>query len=394
MARRVSRTGRARGRDGAVTPATTVADRMRVAVDATAVPAKLTGAGVYAARMLEALALRGEVELEVFAAPESAESLAAPGLNLHAVRTAGLGRPARIAWTHLASGRAARAAGADLLHGVHYELPRHSRLPRVVTVHDLTLVTHPEWHEASKVRFFRWAMRRSVAVAERVLCVSATTARDLVTELGVDPERVDVTPLGTDLRPASEQAVAALRRRLGLHGPYLLGLGTLEPRKDLPSLIRAFAKLAGELPHRLVLAGLAGWGAGEVAAAVASSGVADRILLAGYVPEPDKAALFTGADVFAYPSRYEGFGLPVLEAMACGTPVVTTTGGSLPEVAGDAALLVNPGDADALAVAIGKLAGEAGERVGLVQRGMVRAAGFTWNRCAALTADAYRHAAQ
>src|SRR6266566_1385835 len=369
-------------------------DRLRVAVDATAVPARLTGAGIYAARMLEALALRGEVELEVFVAPGSAGSLAASGLRLHPVRTAGLGRPARIAWTQLASGRAARAAGADLLHGVHYELPRHARLPRVVTVHDLTLITHPEWHEASKVRFFGWAMRRSVASAERVLCVSATTARDLATQLGVEPGRVDVTPLGTDLRPASEQAVVALRRRLGLDGPYLLGLGTLEPRKDLPSLIRAFAKLAGELPHRLVLAGLAGWGAGEVAAAVASSGVADRIVLAGYVPEADKATLFTGADVFAYPSRYEGFGLPVLEAMACGTPVVTTTGGSLPEVAGDAALLVTPGDADALAVAIGKLAGEAGERVGLVQRGMVRAAGFTWNRCAALTADAYRRAAQ
>jgi glycosyltransferase involved in cell wall biosynthesis len=368
--------------------------RLRVAVDATAVPARLTGAGVYAARMLEALALRGEVDLEVFVAPASARSLAAPGLHARPVRAAGLGRPARIAWTHLAAGRAARAAGADLLHGVHYELPRRARLPRVVTVHDLTLVTHPEWHEASKVRFFRWAMRRSVAVADRVLCVSATTARDLTQHLGVDPERVDVTPLGTDLRPASEQAVAALRRRLGLRGPYLLGLGTLEPRKDVPTLIRAFARLAGELPHRLVLAGMAGWGAGEVAGAVAASGVSDRILLAGYVPEADKPALFTGADVFVYPSRYEGFGLPVLEAMACGTPVVTTTGGSLPEVAGDAALLIEPGDVDTLAVSIGKLAGEAGERVALVQRGMVRAAGFTWNRCAALTAEAYRRAAQ
>jgi glycosyltransferase involved in cell wall biosynthesis len=369
-------------------------DHPRVAVDATAVPARLTGAGVYAARMLEALALRGEVELEVFVAPPAARSLAAPGLRLHPVRTAGLGRPARIAWTHLAAGRAARAVGADVLHGVHYELPRRASLPRVVTVHDLTLLTHPEWHQASKARFFRWAMRRSVAAARRVLCVSATTARDLQEHLGVDPERVDVTPLGTDLRPASEQAVAALRRRLGLDGPYLLGLGTLEPRKDLPTLVRAFTALAGELPHRLVLAGLAGWGAGEVAAAVAASGVADRILLAGYVPEADKAALFTGADLFAYPSRYEGFGLPVLEAMACGTPVVTTTGGSLPEVAGDAALLVTPGDADALAASIDKLAGDAGERVGLVQRGMVRAAGFTWNRCAALTAGAYRRAAQ
>ena len=365
---------------------------MKVAVDATAVPARLTGAGVYAARMLAAMALRGEAELEVFVAPGSAPALAAPGLALHPVRAAGLGRPARIAWTHLAAGRAARAAGADLLHGVHYELPRRCRLPRVVTVHDLTLVTHPEWHEASKVRYFGWAMRRAVAVAERVLCVSAATARDLGTHLGVDPGRIDVTPLGTDLRPASEQAVAAVRRRLGLEGPYLLGLGTLEPRKDLPALVRAFAALAGELPHTLVLAGLAGWGAGAVADAVAASGVEQRILLAGYVPEDDKAALFTGADVFAYPSHYEGFGLPVLEAMACGTPVVTTTGGSLPEVAGDAALLVEPGDAGALAVAIGKLVGDRGERVALVQRGLVRAAGFTWNRCAALTAAAYRRA--
>ena len=366
---------------------------MKVAVDATAVPAKLTGAGVYAARMLAALALRGEVELEVFVAPGSAPALAAPGLELRLVRAARLGRPARIAWTHLGAGRSARRAGADLLHGVHYELPRHARLPQVVTVHDLTLLTHPEWHEPSKVRFFRWAMHRAVAAAERVLCVSATTARDLTTHLGVDAGRIDVTPLGAELRPASEQAVVGLRRRLGLDGPYLLGLGTLEPRKDLPTLVRAFAAVAGDLPHTLVLAGLAGWGAGAVAEAVAASGVSDRILLAGYVPEVDKAALFTGADLFAYPSRYEGFGLPVLEAMACGTPVVTTTGGSLPEVAGDAALLVEPGDADALAVAIGKLVGDSGERVALVQRGMVRAAGFTWNRCAALTAAAYRRAA-
>jgi glycosyltransferase involved in cell wall biosynthesis len=370
------------------------AERPRVAVDATAVPAKLTGAGVYAARMLAALALRGEVDLDVFVAPASARSLAAPGLDLYPVRAAGLGRPARIGWSYLGAGRAARSVGADLLHGIHYELPRRAGMPTVVTVHDLTLVTHPQWHEASKVRFFGWAMRRSVAAASRVLCVSATTARDLTEHLGVDPARVDVTPLGTDLRPASEQAVAAVRRRLGVDEPYVLGLGTLEPRKNLPALVHAFASLAQQLPHRLVLAGTAGWGAGEVAEAVRSSGVADRILLAGYVPEADKAALFTGADVFAYPSSYEGFGLPVLEAMACGTPVVTTTGGSLPEVAGDAALLVEPGDAETLAVAIGKLAGDPGERVALVQRGLVRAAGFTWNRCAALTAEAYRRVTQ
>jgi glycosyltransferase involved in cell wall biosynthesis len=365
---------------------------VKVAVDATAVPARLTGAGVYVARVLAALAARDDLEVEAFCAPGSAEVLAAPGLRLRPVAAAGAGRPTRIAWTQLLAGRAARAAGADLLHGVHYELPLRARLPQVVTVHDLTLLTHPEWHEAGKVRYFGWAMRRAVAAASRVLCVSATTAADLAERLDVPAERVDVTPLGTDLRPASAEAVERVRRRLGIEGPYLLGLGTAEPRKDLPTLVRAFASLAGELPHRLVLAGLAGWGAGALASAVAASGVADRVLLPGYVPDADKAALVTGADVFVYPSRYEGFGLPVLEAMACGTPVVTTTGGSLPEVAGDAATLVAPGDTDALAAAIAKLAADPAARHEAAVGGRRRAAAFTWGRCADLTAAAYGRA--
>jgi glycosyltransferase involved in cell wall biosynthesis len=368
------------------------ARRPRVLVDATAVPARLTGAGVYAARVLAALAGRDDLEVAAFCAPGSSAVLAAPGLRLRPVAAAGAGRPARIAWTQLLAGRAARAAGADLLHGVHYELPLAARLAQVVTVHDLTLVTHPEWHEAAKVRYFGWAMRRAVARATRVLCVSATTARDLAERLEVPADRVDVTPLGTDLRPAPPDRVEAVRRRLGLDGPYLLGLGTVEPRKDLPTLVRAFAALAGELPHRLVLAGLAGWGSGALAAAVAASGVADRVLVAGYVPEADKAALLSGADVFVYPSRYEGFGLPVLEAMACGAPVVTTTGGSLPEVAGDAAALVEPGDDHALAAALAKLAGDPAAREDAAARGRRRADAFTWERCGELTAAAYRRA--
>jgi glycosyltransferase involved in cell wall biosynthesis len=366
---------------------------LRVAADATAIPARLTGAGVYAARLLAELARRDDLEVEAFCAPRSAAALAAPGLRLRPVAAARAGRPARIAWTQLLAGRAARRAGAELLHGVHYELPLRAGLPQVVTVHDLTLLTHPEWHEAAKVRWFGWAMRRAVAAATRVLCVSATTAADLAGRLQVPADQIDVTPLGTDLRPAPAERVAELRRRLGLDGPYLLGLGTVEPRKDLPTLVRAFAALAADLPHRLVLAGLAGWGAGELAAAVAASGVADRILVAGYVPEADKAALLTGADVFAYPSLYEGFGLPVLEAMACGTPVVTTTGGSLPEVAGDAATLIEPGDPHALAAAVAKLATDPAARRDAAARGRTRAAGFTWARCAELTAAAYRRAA-
>jgi glycosyltransferase involved in cell wall biosynthesis len=323
-------------------------------------------------------------------APHAAGTLAAPGVRVHEVGVAGRGRPARIAWTQVAAGRAARGEGADLLHGVHYELPLACGLPQVVTVHDLTLLTHPEWHERSKVAYFGWALRRALRRAARVLCVSATTADDLLRVLHVDPGRVDVTPLGTDLAPAPPDQVAAVRERLGLTRPYLLGLGTLEPRKDLPTLIAAFGTLARELPHDLVLAGLPGWGGGEVAAALAASGVAERVRLAGYIPEQDKAALFTGAELFAYPSRYEGFGLPVAEAMACGVPVVTTTGGSLPEVAGDGAELVPPGDPGALAAAVRKLLDDTAAREELVRRGRARAAQLSWDRCAALTAAAYR----
>ena len=138
---------------------------IRVAVEASAVPARLTGAGVYVARLLAAMAPRDDLELEVFCAPGSAAALAAPGLRLHPVAAARAGRPARIAWTQLLAGRSARSAGADLLHGVHYELPLAARLPAVVTVHDLSLLTNPEWHEANKVRYFGWALRRRLADA-------------------------------------------------------------------------------------------------------------------------------------------------------------------------------------------------------------------------------------
>ena len=363
-----------------------------VAVDATAIPARLTGAGVYVAGMLAGLGSGGEVVPRVFAAPATVASLAAPGVRVTPVAAAGLGRLARIAWTQLQAGRAAAGVGADLLHGVHYELPLAVDLPAVVTVHDLTLVTHPEWHERTKAAYFGWAMRRAVRRARRVLCVSNSTATDAVLQLGVDPARIDVTPLGCDLEPAPAEAIAGLRRRLGLGGPYLLGLGTLEPRKDVPTLVRAFARLAGEVPHHLVVAGLAGWGRGEVADAVAASGVGDRIVLAGWIPEADKAALYTGADIFCYPSHYEGFGLPVLEAMACGVPVVTTRGGALAEVSGDAALHVAPGDPTALAGALSRALEDGSLRDRLIAAGRRQASGHTWARCATLTAAAYRKA--
>ena len=222
--------------------------------------------------------------------------------------------------------------------------------------------------------------------------MSATTAADLTEQLGVPADRVDVTPLGTDLRPASAERVApcaaasawtVLPARAARHGR--------EPTGPCPRSA-PFAALAADLPHRLVLAGLAGWER-ELAAAVAASGVADRILVPGYVPESDKAALLTGADVFAYPSRYEGFGLPVLEALACGTPVVTTTGGS--RCPRSCRRRRHP-DRARRRHRPGRRHHQAGHRPGrradAAARGLARAATYTWERCAELTTAAYSRA--
>ena len=388
---------------------------IRIAVDATAIPPRLTGVGIYVAGLLRALSRRDDVSIEVFADPRSVEVLRPDGqfsdkrphpdsspaqrpwarsaVRVHAVRAAGAGRPLRIAWTQLGATRAASRVGAALLHGVHYELPLlGGGPPRVVTIHDLTFIAHPEWHDRAKVAYFRWAIPRAVRKARRVFCVSRTTARELVERLEVDAARVDVTALGTDLTPASSEAIIRFRRRLGLDAPYIASLGTLEPRKDIPSLVAAFGSIAREWPHHLVIAGLKGWGSGTWSRAVVDSEVADRIHLVGYVPEPDKAALYSGADVFVYPSRFEGFGLPVLEAMACGVPVVTTTGGALPEVAGDAAVLVAPGNIHGIANALSELLGDADERADLIERGQARAAEHTWERCAEHTVAGYRRA--
>jgi glycosyltransferase involved in cell wall biosynthesis len=283
----------------------------------------------------------------------------------------------------------------DAYHGPHYTMPESAKVPKVVTIHDLTFFDHPEWHERTKVPFFRRAIRVAAKHADAVVCVSRTTADRL---RAVCPPQVPVAviPHGVDHArftpaPPSPSADAAELEPLGVRGPFVAFVGTLEPRKDVPTLVRAFDRMASA--HRdltLVIAGGAGWGAKQVDEAVRMARHRDRILLTGYMPDSAVPALLRSASVVAYPSLEEGFGLPALEALACAAPLVSTTGSATEEVAAGAALLVPPGDTEALAgaldMAVTQDAGLAGRR----QRGLAIAARYTWEGSAARHAEVYR----
>jgi glycosyltransferase involved in cell wall biosynthesis len=260
-----------------------------------------------------------------------------------------------------------------------------TRARALVSVHDLTPLRFPELAN-DDTRQYPALLRRALARGSEVQTGSAFIAAEIVELLGAAPDRVHVVPYGVTVGagdPAKGRAQAG--------GPYVLALGTVEPRKDLPSLVKAFDAVAAVEPElRLVVAGPDGWGVEAYAAAVAAAHHRDRIVRLGWVADDARADLLAGAAVFAYPSRYEGFGLPPLEAMAAGVPVVTTAAGSLPEVVGDAAVLVEPGDVGALATGLTLALTDEATRAGLVERGRARAAGFSWDRCGAEMAVLYR----
>jgi glycosyltransferase involved in cell wall biosynthesis len=304
--------------------------------------------------------------------------------GLPAATTARLAWPGRLltrAWVDLRRPALPRGllGGLDLVHATSAAVPPPGGRPLVATVHDLAFHRHPDAYPSAGRRYHERAARLVAAEAARILVPSEATARDLTSLYGVERGRITVTPLGVE-PPAEPDRAGARRllRDLGVDGPFLLAVGTLEPRKNLPRLLAAFGELAGELPsHRLVVAGPVGWGP-----ALRPGGDPARVRLAGPVADATLHALYEAADGLAYPSLYEGFGLPVLEAMAHGTPVLTSDRSSLPEVAGDAALLVDPLDVGAIAKG----------RARLAAAGRARAAGFTWRATAAATWAAYREA--
>ncbi|HEU5083811.1 MAG TPA: glycosyltransferase family 1 protein [Acidimicrobiales bacterium] len=350
---------------------------MRVLLDARPLPGHRLGVAQYVLRLAELAASR--CDLEVLAKASDVDDFPPP---VHTSRD--LPRPLRIATELLWDAHRVNRLAPDVFHGVHYTLPPGLRVPATVTFHDATMLTMPEVHERSKVLWFRRAIPAGIRRADRVICVSESARQGAIEHAGADPARTHTVPLAVDhdrFRPAAGPRPASVR---GIcDGPYLLWVGALEPRKDVPTLVEAFERLAAEVPHTLVLMGPDAWGAEAVTERIAASPVRHRIVRTGWVSEDTKADLYRHADAFAYPSLAEGFGLPVLEALACGTPTVTTTGSAPEEVAGDAALLVPPRDPDALAAAIARALGDDADR--LRAAGPARAARFTWEATTAGT---------
>lgn len=306
-------------------------------------------------------------------------------------------RPLRLLWEQLVLPLMLRRYQIDLLHSTVFVAPLCLPCPSVVTIHDMTWFTLPRQHTRVKGAYFRAMIPPAVRRAAQIIAVSEASKQDIVTLLGTSAERIAVTYEGVDLDffcpEAAKGRVGEVGARYSVRRPYVLYVGKLEPRKNLPTLIKAFASIARQFPdHQLVLAGNPGWDFQAIYETAACIPLRERIRFTGFVAEADLPALYAEADLFVYPSSYEGFGFPVLEAMACGTPVITSNVSSLPEVAGDAGLLVDPLDVVALVDAMRQVLGNSMLRQQMRAKGLEQARRFTWEATARRTLQIYEEA--
>jgi glycosyltransferase involved in cell wall biosynthesis len=356
------------------------------------------GIGSYIRNLIEAVARRPESERYRFRvyAP-GAEVAALPPLPEHFEVVAedspgySIAELTRFAW-RLWRDR------LDLFHATHYVIPPLARARAVVTIHDIIHVLYPQFlPNRIALLYARVMIRRALRRADRIITVSYNSKRDLVDYFGIPPSRVEVIYNGVaalfrpDVPAAERDRVA---QRYSLPRPYLLFLGGEKPHKNVRNVLRAFAEARREraLPHALVLAGPMPKNRSRVEALIAALDLASSVVRTGVVPEEDLPGLFAGADAFLYPTLYEGFGLPVAEAMACGVPVLTSSTSALQEIAGGYAYLVDPLDIDAIARGIGDLATDAARRTEFADLGRRRAADFSWDRAAEATLRVYAEA--
>jgi glycosyltransferase involved in cell wall biosynthesis len=347
---------------------------VKIAYETTALQLDASGVARYVRGLRSGLRARADLEVHELEQP--------PG-RLRGRLARGLTR--ELLWFPVGLARRARAAGADIVHCPGQGgPPRDPGLPLVVTIFDVMALEHSEWFTRANAAHARLVWPRILRHADTVIAAARFTRERLLDHFDwLDGEQVCVVPCGVDAR--FSPGPGAERER-----PYVLTVGQLQPRKNLQAAVAAFELVAGSHPeHELVVVGARGWRDDALLAHVRTSPVADRIVIAGRVTDKELVALYRGADCFLFPSRYEGFGFPPLEAMACATPVVCSNAASLPEVVGDAGLLVDPRNSEAAAAALDSVLGDRDRAEELRRRGLARAATFTWAACADATVAVY-----
>lgn len=375
---------------------------LRVGIDARAVSYAKTGDRSYALGLVDGLARlmeqeRASLKVTLFFDCEPPGDLPCmrEGELLPGWRTQVLPSTNSRLWTLVLLPQAARELDLDVLH-VQYNGPRTTHPALVTTVHDISFRLFPEWFPLKDRLVLDLGLRSTFSVARSVLTGSECTRVDLERVYGLPPERIAVAPYALTPGFGAPEAgvVEEVLARHDVTRPYVLFVGVRQPRKNLPRAIAAFRRVRRQsgLPHRLVLAGKRGWQADETERAIEAAG--EDVQPLGYVPDADLPALYAGAEAFLFPSLYEGFGLPVLEAFACGTPVIAGNVSAMPEVAGDAALLVDPRDEGQIAEALLRLLGDGELRATLAERGRARLREFDWLETARATVGAYRQAVE
>jgi glycosyltransferase involved in cell wall biosynthesis len=372
---------------------------LRVAMDATPLIGNRTGVGAFCLGAIGGLAERADVSVSAFAVSWRRRGMLTTALpaGVRADQRAMPARPLHWSWRRLGFPPAEWFLGeCDVVHGTNFVVPPTRRAGRVVTVHDLTALRYPEMCDGPTLRYPE-LIRRAVRSGAFVHTPSRFVADEVVEAFGADPARVRAVHSGIPQRPVidDDRAKHAIAQILpAATGRCIVSMATAEPRKDLPGLVAAFDELAGGRPDvALVLIGPPGWGEKDLERAVGSSPHAGRIVRTGWVDDTVAAGLLDAAAVLAYPSRYEGFGFPPLEAMARGVPVVSTLAGAIPEILGDGASLVPVGDVAALAGALAEVLDSPTRAEELAAAGRRRAGEFSWARCAEGLAALYRDAA-
>jgi glycosyltransferase involved in cell wall biosynthesis len=374
-------------------PAVTLPLLMRIALDAIPLVAAKTGIGHYTDALAQSLARLHAGHEYVLLSPFDFPFDAANGHPKNLSKQFFPVRSVFRKWWLAGLPAMLQISPLDLFHGTNYCVPLYAPCPTVVTIHDLSLFTQSQTHETANVTRGKRRMPLMARRASAIIAPSEWTKRETVEYLGIHPDKIHVIyeAAREGMKPLAPDACQPALDKYQIRRPYLLCVGTIEPRKNLLTLIRAYDELLRETEHRpqLVLAGGRGWLCDEVFALVETLKLGDQVRFTGYVDEADLPALYSAARVFLYPSLYEGFGLPPLEAMACGAPVVASNASSLPEVVGEAGLTHDPNDARAITSAIVSLLGSEQTHEHFIRAGIERAARFSWDRAATETQALY-----